>query len=54
MLGLSDLSGEVMRRCITSLGNGDIDTCFEVCEFLRQLYSGYIINKYNIIIIFIS
>lgn len=40
MLGLADLSGEVMRRCITSLGTGDVDTCFQMCTFLQSLYTG--------------
>lgn len=40
MLGLADLSGEVMRRCITSLGSGDVQTCFKACTFLQSLYTG--------------
>lgn len=40
MLGLGDLSGEVMRRCITSLGTGDVETCFQSCTFLQSLYTG--------------
>lgn len=40
MLGLGDLSGEVMRRCITSLGTGDVETCFQACNFLQSLYTG--------------
>ncbi len=40
MLGLADLSGEVMRRCVTSLGTGDVETCFEACTFMQALYSG--------------
>lgn len=40
MLGLADLSGEVMRKCVNSLGNGDIDACFNACNFLQNLYSG--------------
>lgn len=39
MLGLADLSGEVMRRCINSLGSGDIDACFKACNFIQNLYS---------------
>lgn len=40
MLGLADLGGEVMRRCINSLGNGEVDTCFKICKDMQQLYSG--------------
>lgn len=41
LLGIGDLSGEVMRRCINSLGAGDFDTCFAACNFLQSLYTGY-------------
>lgn len=40
MLGLADLSGEIMRRCITSLGGGDVQTCFKACTFMQSLYTG--------------
>lgn len=40
MLGLADLSGEIMRKCINSLGIGDIDTCHRACNFVQNLYSG--------------
>lgn len=40
MLGLGDVGGEVMRRCITSLGGGDIETCFHINTFLQALYTG--------------
>ena len=30
-----------MRMCINSVGNGDIDTPFEVSQFLRQVYDGF-------------
>lgn len=40
MLGLSDLSGEVMRRCVNSLGSGDLDACYDACKFLQHLYKG--------------
>lgn len=36
LLGVADLTGELMRMCINSVGNGDIDTPFEVSQFLRQ------------------
>lgn len=40
MLGLADLSGEIMRKCINSLGSGDIETCRKACNFVQHLYSG--------------
>ncbi|EDV91009.1 translin-associated protein X [Drosophila grimshawi] len=42
ILGVSDLTGELMRRCINSLGSGDTDTCMETCKALQQFYSGYV------------
>ncbi|XP_064555286.1 translin-associated protein X [Drosophila montana] len=42
ILGVSDLTGELMRRCINSLGSGDTDTCMETCKALQQFYTGYI------------
>lgn len=40
MLGLADLSGEMMRRCVNSLGHGEIDTCFKICKDMQLLYAG--------------
>lgn len=41
LLGVADLTGELMRMCINSVGNGDIATPFEVSRFLRQVYDGF-------------
>ncbi|CAM9881403.1 unnamed protein product [Bubo scandiacus] len=41
LLGVADLTGELMRLCIGSVGNGDIDTPFELSQFLRQIYDGF-------------
>ena len=40
MLGLTDLSGEIMRKCINALGSGDVNTCRKACQFIQHLYSG--------------
>lgn len=42
MLGVADLSGEVMRRCINSLNSACIDNCFQSSNFLQDLYKGFI------------
>lgn len=42
ILGLADLTGEVMRNCINSLGSGDTDNCFKTCKFLQAIYSKYL------------
>ncbi|XP_070590063.1 translin-associated protein X [Erythrolamprus reginae] len=41
LLGVADLTGELMRMCINSVGNGDIDTPFELGQFLCQIYDGF-------------
>lgn len=41
VLGLADLTGEIMRNCINSLGSGDTDNCFKTCKFLQSIYSKY-------------
>lgn len=40
ILGLSDLTGELMRRCINSLGSGDTDACMVTCKALQHFYKG--------------
>lgn len=42
ILGLGDLTGELMRRCINSLGSGDTNTCQETCTILRDFYKGFL------------
>lgn len=42
ILGLADLTGEVMRLCINSLGSGERNTCFDICKFLQNIYSKYL------------
>ncbi|CAI9532106.1 unnamed protein product, partial [Staurois parvus] len=41
LLGVADLTGELMRLCISSVGNGDIDTPFELTQFLREIFDGF-------------
>lgn len=43
LLGIGDLTGEVMRRSIFALGIGDFETCFAACRFLRSVYSWYVL-----------
>lgn len=42
LLGVADLTGELMRMCINSMGNGDTDNPFEVSQFLHQVYDGFL------------
>lgn len=41
LLGVADLTGELMRMCISSVGNGDMDTPFQLSGFLRQIHDGF-------------
>ncbi|XP_040175741.1 translin-associated protein X-like [Anopheles arabiensis] len=42
VLGLGDLSGEIMRTCINSLGSGNSESCFLHCRFMQELYKGFL------------
>ena len=37
ILGLADLTGEIMRNCVNSLGNGDTEECFNSKVFLQVI-----------------
>ena len=41
MLGVADLTGELMRLAINSVGVGNLDTPFQVCEYLRSMKNGF-------------
>ncbi|XP_056422904.1 translin-associated protein X isoform X1 [Hyla sarda] len=41
LLGVADLTGELMRFCIGSVGNGDINTPFQLTQFLREIFNGF-------------
>ncbi|WAR20029.1 TSNAX-like protein [Mya arenaria] len=41
VLGIADLTGEMMRRAINSVGDGDLTRPFEICTFLQEMESGY-------------
>lgn len=41
LLGVADLTGELMRMCINSVGNGDMDTPFQLGQFLREIHDGF-------------
>ncbi|GLV40636.1 Translin associated factor X [Carabus blaptoides fortunei] len=43
ILGIADLTGELMRKCINNLGSGNIDDCFRTCNFVRDLYKGFLV-----------
>ncbi|KAJ8964670.1 hypothetical protein NQ314_004702 [Rhamnusium bicolor] len=42
ILGLADFTGELMRRCINTLGIGNTNECFKLCNFVRYINAGFL------------
>ena len=42
MLGVADLTGELMRMAINSVGSGELDTPVEVCQFMRLIHDAFV------------
>ena len=42
ILGVGDLTGEVMRNCVNSLASGDVESCFPSCRFMQEIYQGFL------------
>ncbi|XP_003425818.1 translin-associated protein X [Nasonia vitripennis] len=42
ILGIADLTGELMRKCINNLTSGDISSCYQTCNFVRSMYKGFL------------
>jgi len=42
VLGIADLTGEIMRLCINCVGCGDRDTPFKLVNFMRAMYCGFL------------
>ncbi|XP_076637346.1 translin associated factor X [Colletes latitarsis] len=42
ILGIADLTGELMRNCINNLATGDIGSCYQTCNFVRNMYKGFL------------
>lgn len=43
ILGIADLTGELMRKCINNLGSGNIEDCFRTCNFVKHMYNGFLL-----------
>lgn len=41
ILGVADLTGELMRKCINSVGQGDLKEPFVLCAFLQQIHDAF-------------
>lgn len=42
ILGIADLTGELMRKCINNVTTGDIASCYQTCSFVRNIYKGFL------------
>ncbi|KAF3427100.1 hypothetical protein E2986_11175 [Frieseomelitta varia] len=42
ILGIADLTGELMRQCINNLALGDRASCYQTCNFVRNIYKGFL------------
>lgn len=42
MLGVTDLTGELMRKCINNLSTGDISSCYQTSNFVRKIYAAFL------------
>ena len=43
ILGVSDLTGELMRLAINSVGQGNLTTPLEVCQILRKIHDEFVV-----------
>ncbi|XP_063984715.1 translin-associated protein X [Diachasmimorpha longicaudata] len=42
ILGIADLTGELMRKCIHDLSCGQIGSCYETCDIVRAMYQRFL------------
>ncbi|XP_074103655.1 translin associated factor X [Cotesia typhae] len=42
ILGVADLTGELMRKCINNLAFGDIASCYKTCNLVKEIYKGFL------------
>jgi len=42
VLGLCDLTGELMRGCVSAVGSGNTEYAFKTCTLVQQFYKGMI------------
>lgn len=47
ILGIADFTGELMRKCINTLGSGNVSDCFKICNFVRAIHTGFL-GKLNV------
>lgn len=42
IFGIADLTGELMRMCINNLATGDRASCYQTCNFVRNMYKCFL------------
>ncbi|XP_017890118.1 translin-associated protein X [Ceratina calcarata] len=42
ILGIADLTGELMRQCINNLALGESASCYQTRNFVRNVYKGFL------------
>lgn len=42
ILGVADMTGELMRKCINSIGSGNVDQPMKLCHFMRFVHRGFL------------
>merc|ERR1719471_1379648 len=47
VLGLADLTGEVMRQAINGVGLGNVAGCFDLLDFLHEIHGGFVMLPRN-------
>ncbi|ERL90956.1 hypothetical protein D910_08298 [Dendroctonus ponderosae] len=47
ILGIADFTGELMRKCINTLGSGNVSDCFKLCNFVRAINTGFLGLSYS-------
>lgn len=53
ILGIGDFTGELMRKCINSLGAGNTDNCFKICNYVKNIYTGFLGKKIDLFVFFL-
>ncbi|CAG9759654.1 unnamed protein product [Ceutorhynchus assimilis] len=47
LLGIADFTGELMRKCINTIGSGNVSDCFKTCNFVKAIHTGFLGLSYT-------
>lgn len=47
MLGLADLTGELMRRTINCITSGEADESLKACRFIQHMFTGFLGENFD-------